>query len=131
MIPDGDRWHALLEERLRPELPDLMFEKPLVGIGPKLRVYRYRPGDHFGVHSDQFYVGNWDGLEVVSRLTMLVYLNDDFGGGQTRFFEPQQLSVQPQTGMTLLFQHALEHEGVRVESGEKWVLRTDVFYRDA
>ena len=37
-------------------------------------------------------------------------------------------AVQPKVGMALVFEHAILHEGVAVEEGTKYVLRTDVMY---
>ncbi len=61
----------------------------------------------------------------------MVYLNEAFEGGATRFFlrEPHgEIDIVPQTGMALLFLHTLQHEGATVESGRKYVLRSDIMY---
>jgi len=39
-------------------------------------------------------------------------------------------AVVPRAGMALLFQHQLLHEGCVMESGVKYVLRSDVMYGD-
>ena len=36
--------------------------------------------------------------------------------------------VKPETGMTLVFNHTLFHEGSEVSSGKKYVLRSDVMF---
>lgn len=95
-----------------------------VGVFVPLRVYRYEPGQHFGLHHDQGYVGP-DGSR--SLLTLMVYLNDDFEGGETDFPE-QQRCIAPATGTALWFQHMLLHAGRRVARGTKYVLRSDVLY---
>ena len=64
-----------------------------------------------------------------SLLTLMVYLNEDFEGGETAFLELDQVIV-PRRGMALLFQHMVLHEGREVRAGTKYVLRTDVFYRE-
>ncbi|MCR9199316.1 MAG: 2OG-Fe(II) oxygenase [Planctomycetaceae bacterium] len=69
-----------------------------------------------------------------SFLTFMIYLNDDFEGGETSFedsysdepFDP--FSVVPQTGMALFFEHGTYHIGELVSHGRKYVLRTDVMY---
>ncbi len=60
----------------------------------------------------------------------MIYLNDDFTGGNTDFGWE---SVKPVQGMALVFPHRLRHQGSTVQEGVKYVLRTDVFYakRDA
>lgn len=97
----------------------------VAGVHVPVRIYRYEPGQHFGLHQDQSYFGE-DGTK--SLLTLMVYLNEDFGGGETDFPEQGQLIV-PRTGTALLFQHMLLHAGNRVTSGSKLVLRSDVLYR--
>jgi predicted 2-oxoglutarate/Fe(II)-dependent dioxygenase YbiX len=59
---------------------------------------------------------------------LLLYLDDDFDGGQTDFPE-QHLTVAPRAGDALWFQHAVLHEGKPITRGTKHVLRTDVLYR--
>ena len=63
-------------------------------------------------------------------LTLILYLNDDYSGGDT-VFEDERLSFtnRPQQGAGLVFQHKLRHAGLPIESGRKVILRTDVMYR--
>ena len=73
-----------------------------------------------------------------SELTFMIYLNDGMTGGETRFFggieqafrQPADpyLAVQPKTGMALIFLHSIWHEGAVVQTGRKYVLRTDVMF---
>ena len=58
----------------------------------------------------------------------MVYLNEGFAGGETRFHD-YEVDVVPRTGMALLFQHRVLHEGCVVTTGTKYVLRSDVMYR--
>jgi hypothetical protein len=97
----------------------------VAGVHVPVRIYRYEPGQHFGLHQDQSYFGE-DGTK--SLLTYMVYLNDDFEGGETEFPE-QGETIVPVAGTALLFQHMLLHAGKRVRSGVKLVLRSDVLYR--
>ena len=60
-------------------------------------------------------------------LSFLIYLNDDFQGGETEF--RKITTVVPKKGMALVFMHNLRHEGKEVLSGTKYVLRTDIMYR--
>ncbi len=59
-----------------------------------------------------------------SWLTFMVYLCDDFEGGETTFPDLQKV-IEPKAGSALLFQHA----GQRVTRGTKLVLRSDVLFR--
>ena len=121
--------------RLRPHLPQSMtFEHPEearrrratpFGLKSPMRVYRYRDGQHFGLHHDQSYEGP-DGSR--SWLTFLVYLNDGFRGGETSFPDVKRV-VEPVGGRALIFQHAVMHEGRPVTEGTKLVLRSDVLFQ--
>jgi len=128
---------ALADElfrRTRPHVPARMdaeldrtgrVEMEVAGVFLPLRVYRYEGGQHFGPHEDQSYFGpNGE----VSLLTLIVYLNEGFEGGNTEFPE-QHRTIVPKTGTALLFQHRVLHAGNRVESGTKLLLRSDVLYR--
>jgi predicted 2-oxoglutarate/Fe(II)-dependent dioxygenase YbiX len=97
----------------------------VAGVYTPVRIYRYQPGQHFGLHQDQSYFGEGG---TKSLLTLMVYLNDDFEGGETDFPEQQQ-TIIPKVGSALLFQHMLLHAGNRVTRGTKLVLRSDVLYR--
>jgi hypothetical protein len=52
-------------------------------------------------------------------------LNDDFDGGETLF---EDVTIEPERGMALIFAHGYLHEGGEVLAGRKYVLRTDVMY---
>ena len=96
-----------------------------VGLNMRFRFYRYEPGERFAPHYDGYY--ERPGTGIRSLYTCMVYLNDDFEGGQTRFFEHGHV-IEPRTGMGLFFVHRQLHEGAEVTRGRKYVLRTDVMY---
>jgi hypothetical protein len=61
----------------------------------------------------------------------MVYLNADFSGGETKFYNEDRelhVTVRPERGMALGFVHSQLHEGAPVVRGRKYVLRTDVMY---
>jgi len=127
-LVDDAELSARLLERLRASLPERLMQMTLSGIKERMRCYRYVPGEHFGPHGDQSYPG---GPGERSLLTLMVYLNDDFEGGRTAFLEPEpEQVIEPRRGRALLFQHMVVHEGRAVTAGTKYVLRTDVFYRE-
>lgn len=97
-----------------------------VGLNERFRFYRYEPGQMFAPHFDGAFRRSED---EKSEFTFLIYLNDDFVGGETRFFNPGIFHVQPRTGSLLIFYHPQLHEGTVIESGTKYVLRSDVMYR--
>ena len=63
-----------------------------------------------------------------SLLTLLLYLDEDFEGGETEFPE-QGETIAPRAGNALWLQHAVLHAGKPVTRGTKHLLRTDVLYR--
>ncbi|MEK9140933.1 MAG: 2OG-Fe(II) oxygenase [Nitrospirota bacterium] len=124
-----------LFQRASPWLPAVVERRRLVRFNERWRFYRYRPGQTFQPHRD----GSYMSLETYekSEVTFLIYLNDDMTGGETRFFADLEqvaqgcpyLTVKPTRGAAVVFLHAIWHEGAVVQSGEKYVLRTDVMYR--
>lgn len=124
MWDDEDEANALLA-RVAHAVPERLLDRRLAGANPRLRLYRYGPGEKHGAH--------WDTVVelpggVQSLLTLVFYLNDDFEGGATDFPELGRVIV-PRRGRALLFQHRILHEATSVLRGEKLVLRTDVLYR--
>ena len=96
-----------------------------VGLNERFRGYRYTAGQRFRPHFDGAFVRD---AREASRLTLLLYLDEDCAGGETRFLD-YDVSVAPRRGRAVWFQHATMHEGAEVRSGCKHVLRTDVMYR--
>lgn len=99
-----------------------------VGLNERLRYYRYDPGHRFKPHADGWFE-RADGER--SFLTLLLYLNDQMMGGQTRVITRggESIEITPAPGLLLCFEHGLMHEGAIVETGRKYVLRSDVMYR--
>ena len=122
MFEDASLARSLFE-RLRPALPAR--EDTAVGLNERFRGYRYTAGQRFRPHYDGTYVRN---EHERSEITVLLYLSDGFVGGDT-FFHDLDLRVVPKTGMALLFEHRILHEGCAVLAGTKYVLRSDVMYR--
>jgi len=112
-----------LWQRVQPYVPARLGEASPVGLNELFRFYRYERGHRFKGHYDESYVRR-DG--EASCFTFMVYLNDNFQGGDTTF---RGLRVRPRQGMALLFRHSLFHEGSEVTQGVKYVLRSDVMYR--
>ncbi len=111
--------------RLRPHLPDSIGEFRLVGLNPRLRYYRYAPGQQFIEHMDHWYRPT---PNRITLHTVLVYFNGDFSGGETRFSEQLDQVVVPEPGLAAIFQHKVRHEGCRVEAGVKYAMRTDLIF---
>ncbi|MEO1233361.1 MAG: 2OG-Fe(II) oxygenase [Myxococcota bacterium] len=105
-----------------------------VGLNERFRIYRYDPGQFFDWHLDGAFVRS---PEERSFQTFMVYLNEGFEGGQTDFCreawtDPKSESeVVPRVGRGLAFEHRTLHRGRAVASGRKYVLRTDIMYRES
>jgi prolyl 4-hydroxylase len=135
-ILKDDAFTALLYQRIASHVPAKMsreeaglgrVEVEVCGLFAPMRVYRYGVGQRFGLHQDQSYTRE-DGAR--SFLTVILYLNDEYTGGETDFPEQQQRIV-PKQGTVLLFQHMLLHAGLPILSGVKYLLRTDVMYQSS
>lgn len=147
-------FHDKLWNRVKGFIPDVLAGKKARGINRRFRVYRYVPGAEYRCHID----GAWppSGIDPAtdtyqydssppnarqsSLFTFLMYLNDDFKGGETTFFVPSvregvinAYPVRPIMGSVAIFPHgeaegALLHEGTGVVEGAKYIIRTDVEY---
>ncbi|MFK7934410.1 MAG: 2OG-Fe(II) oxygenase [Saprospiraceae bacterium] len=95
-----------------------------VGLNEQFRFYKYESNQRFKRHIDGRFKRN---EQEESRITFMIYLNDDFVGGETKFDE---VIIRPKTGTALCFIHEQKHEGCPVPKGTKYVLRTDVMYRN-
>ena len=114
-----------LFRRLRPHLPGQINTLRLVGLNERLRLNRYRAGQRFEPHMDHWYRPSEN---RVTLHTVLVYFNDDFEGGETRFQEQIERTIIPKRGMAAIFQHKIRHEGCPVRRGIKYAMRSDVIY---
>lgn len=114
---------ADLWQKLEPFAPGSIGKSIAVGLNELFRFYKYEPGQIFKKHRDQSYIRN---DTEASYYTFMIYLNDDYEGGETTF---NNTVIKPKQGTALIFLHDLEHEGSVVKKGIKYVLRTDIMYR--
>ena len=110
--------------KLQGFVPSSIGSSIAIGLNEMFRIYRYEAGQRFKMHRDGSYERNDKEFSVLS---FLIYLNDDFEGGETEF--RKIATVKPETGMALIFHHPVRHEGKEIISGVKYVLRTDVMYK--
>jgi predicted 2-oxoglutarate/Fe(II)-dependent dioxygenase YbiX len=96
-----------------------------IGLNERFRFYRYKDGQQFKPHVDGSFRRN---ETETSKITLLLYLNEDFEGGNTTLVLEGQ-EVEPKEGMLFLFEHRIMHCGRPVTEGTKYVLRTDVMYK--
>lgn len=113
-----------LWRRLHRRVPAQIDGRKVVGLNERLRFYRYEVGQKFSAHTDGYYLR---GNSERSLLTMIIYLNDGYTGGEAFFLKSETL-IAPKAGTLLLFTHSLWHEGRVVTAGRKYIMRTDVMY---
>lgn len=104
------------------------------GVNADLKFYRYKEGAQFGRHVDEPVFKVVEGEMLVSEFTILMYISCDSSlkGGETKFWlKKDPVSVEPKCGRICLHWTGKEclHSGEKVERGEKYVLRTDLFYK--
>lgn len=113
---------ALIEEHVPAEVDGWNAH----GLNERFRVYRYKDGQQFKVHPDGSFKRD---AHEHSKITVIIYLNEDFENGETEFVMPHEV-IEPEEGMLLLFAHGQLHKGNPVPKGTKYILRTDVMYVD-
>jgi hypothetical protein len=111
-----------------------------VGLNERLRILRYDSGCYFKPHRDGYYVRSYEAgpnrLGEISGMSLLLYLNECYLGGNTRMFHVGEQNsgegcdIVTRTGSVLLFEHECLHEGATLEKGRKYVVRTDLMYTD-
>ena len=121
-------------------------------IFDKMRVYKYNPNEAFPEHIDYKVKRNIikEGKKLVEQsfLTVLIYLNDDFEGGETGYWpdhngihcrflrnvekqqckKDHQVLIKPQTGLCIIQDQNILHEGLPTKKGIKYILRTDIIH---
>jgi hypothetical protein len=85
------------------------------------------PGTHFKIHADH-------GPTYVCTISVVVYLNDDYEGGEIWFPRMDNLTIKPKAGDVLVFPSTFiyEHASQDIKSGVKYsvVVMTDYNDRD-
>lgn len=127
-IIDSEPFAQALWNRILPYIPDLEgFEKNC--INERLRILKYNVGDEFKHHTDGTYVDAAAGTQ--SKITILIYLNQDYSGAYTSIYCQENLDIQilPNTGSLLLQDQALLHHVPVLREGTKYVIRTEIMYK--
>lgn len=122
---DGSTIHWLIEDPATHAINRRLaaLSRTLVEQGEPLHILRYRPGQQYHAHTD------W--LPPPNRriMTALVYLNEEYQGGETAFVKTG-LKVRGRKGDALVFVSNLpngdldpfsEHSGLPVTSGTKYL----------
>eukprot|EP01091_Cochliopodium_minus_P006902 TRINITY_DN16865_c0_g1_i1.p1 TRINITY_DN16865_c0_g1~~TRINITY_DN16865_c0_g1_i1.p1 ORF type:complete len:251 (-),score=61.89 TRINITY_DN16865_c0_g1_i1:9-761(-) len=107
-------------------------------INPRYRFAKYYEGNGFAIHVDKPTVFEKD---ICSVYTVNIYLNDlsNEQGGRTRFYKKMTDKVPVaaaggEAGSIAIFKQSLfpyspVHDGEKVNSGLKYLMRTDLIYK--
>jgi hypothetical protein len=129
-MTDDKQFVSKLWSRICDQIPDTFKSHKVCGLNERLRFLRYDSGDYFKPHCDACY-SRPDGSEM-SLITTQIYLNEGFSGGETTFLSEStddRLGVVPKTGMILVFDQSLYHEGSKLIDGRKYTIRTEVMFK--
>lgn len=142
VVLDAPEMARELWERVRGVVDAHHEGSALTGLNDRFRVYQYEKGQRFFPHVDVRTVVP----RGETRASFMIYLNDDFEGGATRFFEMKEknsrrgegrgrkfdnrvrFSVRAPVGSIVVFDHLLLHEGAEVTAGVKYAVRSDLIY---
>jgi len=105
-----------------------------VDFAEDLVVLNYKEDERYYPHCDSFLPELSEQAAEIERKgqrirTCLVYLNDEFEGGETHFLHPEK-KIRCKAGTSLIFENVTEegdvdehsvHEGLPVSSGQKWL----------
>lgn len=101
-------------------------------IESPFQIQRYAYHQQYKAHIDFFNVPNqYKGMEVDRFASAILYLNDDFKGGET-YFTALNIEVKPRVGSVLFFRYDYEdfinfhtiHAGMPVSEGAKYIVTT-------
>mmetsp|Transcript_16402 Transcript_16402/g.22838 ORF Transcript_16402/g.22838 Transcript_16402/m.22838 type:complete len:172 (-) Transcript_16402:190-705(-) len=105
-------------------------------IAESLQLTRYRKNQEYAPHHDFVYPRVSNRYQPTRYATLLIYLNDNFEGGETIFPRATNgeyhdgIKIQPKAGTAVLFYNMLpdgnvddlsQHGGKKVVNGTKWV----------
>ena len=104
-------------------------KKISVGLNKYFRLSKYEPEQFFGIHKDGINFEQ-DNKQNMSYATLNIFLNEDFKGGETIFYDNSKNKVTlkciPRIGRGSFFYSQQYHEGAKIMSGYKYLLRTDL-----
>ena len=88
----------------------------------------YEPGNSFGLHTDTGLYYDTTKREKTTN-TLLIYLNDDYEGGKTQFYDDngnKTRLITPQKGKCLIFDINLWHQGNPITKGTKYWIGIEI-----
>jgi len=119
-------------EKCKDNIPSAFEGGLLLEVNERMRFLKYdHPGAKFAKHCDANFPRK---SNEESLITMQIYLNEGFEGGETTIFDEifpdEKFPYVPKMGSVLFFrQRGWEHEGSVLKSGIKYTIRTELMYR--
>jgi prolyl 4-hydroxylase len=116
-----------LFKKIKDIIPNTINGMKVKKINNIFRFSKYNIDGEFKLHKDSF---NQDRYGNRSAMTLNIFLNENFKGGETDFYlenkKTLRISVIPKSGRGVLFDSQQYHCGNKVLSGFKYLIRTDI-----
>lgn len=128
---EDEKVRKFIEDKIKKRFPDFLLTYSrrgifyqYSGIGERMSMAYYKNGK-VNQHKDKSYYR--DGKRGL--LSLLIYLNDNYQGGDTIFYpNNEKITVKPKTGMACIFDMDILHECMLVD-GEKYALNLKLSYQ--
>eukprot|EP00005_Dracoamoeba_jomungandri_P000434 CAMPEP_0174251454 /NCGR_PEP_ID=MMETSP0439-20130205/1276_1 /TAXON_ID=0 /ORGANISM="Stereomyxa ramosa, Strain Chinc5" /LENGTH=765 /DNA_ID=CAMNT_0015331777 /DNA_START=130 /DNA_END=2427 /DNA_ORIENTATION=+ len=103
------------------------------GVDKWFKFSKYPDGSYYRSHMDAIFVLN---SEERTIYTLNVFLNDDFEGGNSLFFDRHNetnknpaFQIEPKAGRAVIFNHDTRHAEELVTKGTKYVMSTEIVFK--
>jgi hypothetical protein len=131
MMFPGDTAHKLVLDSFSTCFEDYVKDKNLKltknNIGQSwLMLREYYPGSALAAHSDGYGYVTKDGTKVKPVFTIILYLNDDYVGGEVDFINDDFI-FKPKAGSAIMFPSDKWHQVLEVKSGIRRMVQTYVY----
>ncbi len=120
---DSPVWAECIRERINGALPE---ELRSHAVNTRIRFSKYLEDGYFDIHQDR---PDQDRCGRRTMYTINCFLNNEFNGGETQFFDDNKQPVftaVPAPGRCAIFDQRIWHRGNRVSNGFKYLMRTDI-----
>lgn len=132
-----------------------LLNNEFVDVYDKINFTKYTTGDFKELHRDNKYISGIKKDEI-TKLTLLIYLNDNFEGGETEFYpdftdelktneqvilkkkiieyidkikQSNIISNKPVEGTAVIFDTDIIHQGMPILSGEKYIINAKLQFK--
>eukprot|EP01084_Bolivina_argentea_P074460 135082_1 len=88
-----------------------------------IQIVKWYEGQNLGEHSDAFYVDGTPNYSFYRKYTMIIYLNNNFEGGEFQFTK-RNVTIKPETGKLVAFSAGLYdmHKVNKVLQGNRYTI---------